>query len=282
MEYPTAHTLPAGVIEQIRTGKMSIRGANLRGAYLPGADLRDADLSGVDLTEAVLDRADLRGACLDEANLTRATMRQVRATGASFVGATVVGTILQEANLQQVTMNVGYASDLRRADLTGAVLSRSEGKDISFHRANLTDAQLSHGGWFYTDFRNATLVRTDFDGSNLQRAVFACWIGDSDGERLHLGSASMHDLILDEESRTTLFRTLLREAVAMKKGCYLRKNKRHPDASVAIKEPVSDSVQTYLYRLASLLEAEVLPVKEGHKNAVLIVRRDLIPEAIRP
>ena len=60
-----------------------LREADLRGATLAFANLREADLSGAYLREAELSMADLRGATLAEANLN--------------------GTLLDRANLTQVT-----------------------------------------------------------------------------------------------------------------------------------------------------------------------------------
>ena len=114
-------------------GAISLRGANLSGAYLSGADLRGADLCG----------ADLRGADLRGANLSAADLR-----GANLRGADLSGADLRGANL-------------RGADLCGAGLSG----------ANLSGADLSDAGLRGTDLSGADLRGTDLRGANLSGAV---------------------------------------------------------------------------------------------------------------
>ena len=91
----------------------SVRGADLRGAYLRGADLRGAYLRGADpalLVEygAYLRGADLRGATLTDANLTGANL-----TGADLRGANLRGAYLRGANLTGANLT---GADLRGAD----------------------------------------------------------------------------------------------------------------------------------------------------------------------
>ena len=78
---------------------VSLRGANLRGAYLRGADLcgadlRGADLCGANLGGAYLDGANLTGAILTGANLTGSSLTGASLTAASLGGAYVENTII--------------------------------------------------------------------------------------------------------------------------------------------------------------------------------------------
>ena len=88
---------------------LALRGANLdeldlshvdlHGADLRGASLRGAVLVGADLRDARLGSARFDGACLDRADLTRADL-----VCADLRGCSTTGTLMLEANLDEVVL----------------------------------------------------------------------------------------------------------------------------------------------------------------------------------
>lgn len=134
----------------LRTG-----GREGRRASLNGADLRLLDLSGTDLTSALLAGA----------NLERANLR----------GAKLANADLREAKLS-------YAN-LDKASLAGANLGRAEGRGMSCHetdfsQATLREASLDHSTFYSSDFTGAdaggALIRgSEFFATNLRGANFA-------------------------------------------------------------------------------------------------------------
>ncbi|WP_196487145.1 pentapeptide repeat-containing protein [Burkholderia vietnamiensis] len=78
---------------------VSLRGANLRGAYLSGADLSGANLSGAYLSGANLSDADLSGAYLSGANLRDADLSDADLSGAYLRDADLSGANLSGADL---------------------------------------------------------------------------------------------------------------------------------------------------------------------------------------
>ncbi len=101
---------------------VSLRGANLGGAYLRGANLGGANLRDANLVGANLVGANLRGANLGGAYLG----------GANLVGANLVGANLRGANL--------VGANLRGANLGGANRYRSDPVIVGW---TLVDGSLS-------------------------------------------------------------------------------------------------------------------------------------------
>jgi len=106
------------------SAKKSLRGADLRGAFLSCAVLRRANLRDADLRGAVLGGADLRGA-----DLRGAVLR-----GAVLSGADLRGADLRDANLR--------GANLSGADLRGAFLS---GKKV--HSLRVFTGMYSYEVW---------------------------------------------------------------------------------------------------------------------------------------
>jgi uncharacterized protein YjbI with pentapeptide repeats len=108
-------------IEQAIDNSISLRGANLTGAYLRGANLTGAYLRGADLSGADLSGADLSGAILYKGNLRGANLSGADLNYAMLTNAEVYNVNLNGANLIRVDLtNVDLESDvLKSTDLSG-------------------------------------------------------------------------------------------------------------------------------------------------------------------
>ena len=137
-----------GFAAAVRSGRDFSRSL-LRHAHLQGIDLAAAKLAGADLHSAALDRAGLEGADLRDAEfywgtaegtrfngaqLARAQLDNMRAAGANFERATLVGTSLFGADLA--------GANLREANLTGANLSSANLTGADLTGAILTDTKV--------------------------------------------------------------------------------------------------------------------------------------------
>ena len=123
----------------------TLRGANLKDAYLSNiklikSDLKSADLVGATLDEADLSEidlrdADLQGVSLREANLVSADLR-----GSDFSYANLAYTKLKNANLSGAELR---DTNLREVDLSGADLSGADLRGADLREADLSGADLS-------------------------------------------------------------------------------------------------------------------------------------------
>ena len=118
--------------------RLSLQGADLRGAILAGADLCGAALPGVDLATA-----DLSGARLARADLSGACLR-----GADLRSADAEGAALRQADLRQARV---HRCSLRQADLR-----ESDWKEANLWQADLAGAELK-GARITVDQLRATL-----------------------------------------------------------------------------------------------------------------------------
>jgi hypothetical protein len=121
----TVHELVSAAVE----AKKSLRGADLRGAYLGGAYLRGADLRGADLGGAYLRGADLRGADLGDAYLRGADLRGANLRGADLGGAYLRGADLG-ADLGGAYLGAYLGADLGGADLGADLGGADLGADL--------------------------------------------------------------------------------------------------------------------------------------------------------
>jgi len=87
--------LPGENLRDLDLRKIHLKYAYLTDADLAGTNLRGTDLGGAKLTSANLTKADLR-----DANLFGANLR-----GACLEGANLQGSILNQANLDDITIN---------------------------------------------------------------------------------------------------------------------------------------------------------------------------------
>ncbi|MCW5697703.1 MAG: pentapeptide repeat-containing protein [Bauldia sp.] len=131
----------------------NLAGANLEGANLHAAILANANLAGANLRGANINRSILTGANLAGADLSGAMLYESRLDGANLAGATAVGLLAAHARLI-------------RADLTGAIVADSDLTQIRMTNAVAVNASFARSG-----LQQAQLMRTDFTGAILDRAV---------------------------------------------------------------------------------------------------------------
>lgn len=154
-----------------------LRGANLRGANLRGADLAEALLSGADLTSATLDHANLTSATLNSATLTSVTLDRTNLSSADLRRATLrqvwfkdvklERTQLIEADLSKTTMT---AQAMRYCNLDGAnmrytVLHGVRIEDSYLRGADLTSAVLTSATLARVNLEHAVLMQTELHGT---------------------------------------------------------------------------------------------------------------------
>lgn len=147
--HPAAQPLPPSAAARLGQQVLAWIGAGvcLAGRDLAGADLQGAQLEGVDLRQALLEHADLRGANLRGAQLEGAVFAGARLEGADFSGAR----------------------------LNSANFSASQGGDVSFKGADLSQVLALEAQWPRADLRAALLHklvshRFDLSGAKLDGA----------------------------------------------------------------------------------------------------------------
>lgn len=131
--------------------------ADLRGARFGGANLRAVTMLGAKVDGAVFDRADMRGASMRYASAIGARMVETHLEGANLEQSNFTGLIADQAVMQGASL-VGArfrAASLYRAHLEGSVLH-----EVDFIGANLGLAQL----------QGALLSKARLRGTNFQRA----------------------------------------------------------------------------------------------------------------
>lgn len=168
---------------------ISLRGRDLRGAWLRGADLRkselvdanlsNADLHGANLSNAELNSANLHYAELGSADLSNAKLHSADLTKANLFSANLSNAELDSADLSNAYLNTArldsaslIATDLSNAELHGANLSNAEldGANLSnakLRGANLSNAELSNADLSNADLSNVNLSNANLDSANL-------------------------------------------------------------------------------------------------------------------
>jgi hypothetical protein len=155
---------------EIHAGTARNWGDYLEGLVKGGVSLAGADLAGASLARLSLDGADLRGACLDGADLTGASLCTARLDAASMRGVVADGLRARNAILSNVDLGPlpaatgpAKASRLLGADLNAAVL----------RRARLDGADLSNANCRATKFLAVRASGTNLSGADLSSAEFA-------------------------------------------------------------------------------------------------------------
>ncbi len=118
-----------------------------------GADLSYMDLTGMDLTGINLRGANLQNTTFDYATLDGADLRSIVAMNATFVGAGLNSTYLQNAEFNRDSCPGGYCG---AANLSNAYLKYADMPDANLQYVDLTDADLRN-----TDLTNANLEYAD-------------------------------------------------------------------------------------------------------------------------
>jgi uncharacterized protein YjbI with pentapeptide repeats len=167
---------------------------DLRDASLKGVDLRNAylyrvDLGAADLSEAKLSRANLRRANLGKARLSRATLERSNLTMACFDEAD-----LGEANLTDSAVQEAHFT---RANLAGASLNRADLRSTSFVAADLSKAALREANLRKADLQEAILWkadlrRADLFGANLRQVnLCSAKLGEASLREANLSGADL-------------------------------------------------------------------------------------------
>jgi serine/threonine protein kinase len=185
---PTATTM-AQALQDASDRKVSLRGANLRGAHLTQSVIGSLDLSGADLTDAQLAQikwtdVDLHNAVLTRANLASANLlgvnlRNAQLNSARLASCQAPSTILENANLSDADVthaNLERAScvgtNFTRARLSQANLDEADCTNANFSDANLMLTHLSGAICSHAKFERAIMHQTDFSGARLAGADF--------------------------------------------------------------------------------------------------------------
>ncbi len=159
----------AGLLRESKTGPVQkVLADGLR--YAPS--LSQVDLQSCNLTDAYLGRKQgekkivcLTNADLFKADLTDASLKGVHAAPAVFREATLVRTVLTDADLTDANL---FKADLTDASLKGVHAARAVFREATLVRTVLTDADLKDA-----DFRFAELDGANFDGAQLDGAQFS-------------------------------------------------------------------------------------------------------------
>lgn len=126
-------------------------------------ELSGADLIGMDLSWANLSDADLSGTTLISANLDSANLDRANLNRASLVSANLFSAHLRLTDLRGAVLDW---ADLRLAHLHQAKL-----RDASLHGVRLDNAFLAMADLRGAQLREATLTGTNLEGSNFSNAM---------------------------------------------------------------------------------------------------------------
>jgi hypothetical protein len=167
--------------------------ANFEWADLTEADLSGADLRGAQFVSSGLNEARLVGAKLEGANLTYARLDCADLTDTDLVRTTFEPpeTALRAEGLRLVRSNLSgqdfWEVDLPQADLTAAILART-----NFNEANLEAARLTTALLYETDLSQAVLRGADLRRAHLWNVNFEST--DLAGARLEGASLYTKDI----------------------------------------------------------------------------------------
>ncbi len=169
--------------------KCILRETNFTGAALTRANMTQADVTAANFTNAVLTDADLSGifglgrikfrnakmsnCVLSEANLFGADFSRANLTQTSLMGATLVSTDFEGANLTGVDLTGAdlTGSDLSSLDFTNIVIDSTNIQRIKFINAKMIRCNLSGVDLKGVDFREANLVDVDLTNADLRGAI---------------------------------------------------------------------------------------------------------------
>lgn len=182
--------LEQAVLFDANLTKADLNGAQLQGAVLDGAQLQGASLDDVHLQGASLDDAQLEGASLYEAQLQGASLLYAHLQGASLDAAKLQGAYLHHANLQGASLEGfhvvsddpqprvwGPGAQLQGASfdyarLQGASLNGAQLQGASFYWAQLEGASLVGATTNATNYLEAELWRTKWEGQLIDKLKF--------------------------------------------------------------------------------------------------------------
>ena len=168
------------------TTKVSLRGADLRGAVLRGRSLgvsfqpsrTSARVFAADLSRTDLRNADFQDAALLGVSFDHADLRGADFSGATLSAATFHGACLTEANFVHASLYSDFDFLSGQVPDT-AYLGKAEGRDVDF-----SHSQLDHA-----DFREAALTDVNLSGASTEGTMFPRdW--NSHGRRMPRGQAA--------------------------------------------------------------------------------------------
>lgn len=140
----------------LRYLRVSLAGADLKGAMLNGARLCNANLNKADLRGVDMSFARLVGSNLEEANLS-----QARLTKTHFNGAQLFGADLRKA---EISISNFTGASLSMADLSGADLSETNLSHSDLFQSKLIGANLSRAMLWGADLGEASLSGANLEG----------------------------------------------------------------------------------------------------------------------
>jgi uncharacterized protein YjbI with pentapeptide repeats len=178
-------------LQQLLRTKICIR-CDLRNANLEGADLRRSNLEGANLEGANLTKANLKSSYLVGANLNNANMNNTNLSEAFFYRAS-----MGKANLEHSNVN---KTNFQEANLSSAILRKSytQGLNVIFTIANLSNSDLSEATLIGANFSNANLQNANLSESRFSNGVleFSTFVG-ADLSNANLRKAKISGSIFD-------------------------------------------------------------------------------------
>lgn len=162
----------------INLRKLSLRYANLCGAYMDGMDLFEADLEGAwlygaHLRNANLRKANLKNAWLEGAYMENADLEDANGEGALFTGAHLEGANLRDAHFEKAVFNFAHMED---ANLTLAKLREATFRSTHLDRVDFRFADLGQAAFWGAQLNEAFLFNTNlceawFFDTNVEKAI---------------------------------------------------------------------------------------------------------------
>lgn len=170
--------------------RIDLSGANLAKIHINKGNFATITCKKCNLSEVLIaEGTSFKGSDFSNAKIARATLKNVdfsraNLSNATLQGANMFGADLSRTNLTNVNMD-SEKTNLKRANLSYAVLKGADMRNVSLVNANLSFATLSGVDFTFADLSNASLVHiarmenvnflranlegTDFSGSKLVR-----------------------------------------------------------------------------------------------------------------
>ncbi len=147
--------------------------ANLQKANLSHTNLSNQNFQGFNLNQAKFIGTNLASTNLKDAKLEQVDLSKANLKGANFTKAVLEGANFENAKFSETTIFI--SSNLKEANLPGAILKNQNLKNANLSyaklpKANLSGAELNNAELTYANLREAILQSTDFSDANLDGA----------------------------------------------------------------------------------------------------------------